>query len=327
MRVKTLPIAHSVLDAHALGTRIQDHYDLPEPFHCELLTRGMNDVYLVRSAGKQFAARAWRAKWRTQANVAYELAFLLHLEQAGMAVVTPVTAGDGSLYFAVVAPEGERFVGLFEWAEGVPYGESPDAETAKRLGGMIADLHRAGSSFAPPEPRRIGTVDALRRELPTVLRMVAHRPEDTDYYPKAFAVLTQALDAVERVAAPYGPGHGDFHLYNAFRGAQGDLVLLDFDNCGEDHYGQELMSFVWANTYVGVGKDVSRAFLDGYNAVRPLADAEANLLPLFLAAKEVRFLCGFAANVNYVGHTPLLNPDLDWFAQNIRRHLSEADLM
>lgn len=48
--MKTLPITHSVLHAKALGERIKDHYGLAEPFRCELLTRGMNDVYLVRSA-------------------------------------------------------------------------------------------------------------------------------------------------------------------------------------------------------------------------------------------------------------------------------------
>ncbi len=325
--MKTLPITHSVLDAKALGERIKDHYGLAEPFRCELLTRGMNDVYLVRAAGKKFAARAWRANWRSEANVTYELSFLLHLKDAGVEVVIPVHAPDGSLHFALEAPEGQRFVALFQWADGVPYGEDPDVETARRLGGMIAAVHNAGASFAPAAPRRVANIEVLKRELPLVLAMVAHRPEDTDYYPKAVDAVTQALAAIDHAVAPFGPGHGDFHLYNAFRSDGGHLVLLDFDNCGEDHFAQELMSFAWANHYVGVNEDVTRAFIEGYGAERPMSDPEVALLPVFFAAKELRFLCGFASNVNCVGHTPLLNPDLDWFAENVRRHMSEAGLM
>ena len=127
------------------------------------------------------------------------------------------------------APEGQRFVALFEWAEGVPYGDDPDTETAGRLGGMIAAVHKAGASFAPAEPRRVATIEVLKRELPRALDMVAHRPEDTDYYPKAVDAVTQALAAIDHASAPYGPGHGDFHLYNAFRSEGGRLVLLDFD--------------------------------------------------------------------------------------------------
>ena len=55
--------------------------------------------------------------------------------------------------------------------------------------------------------------------------------------------------------------------------------------------------------------------------------AEAALLPLFVAAKEFRYLCGYATNVNIVGHGPLRNPDLDWFARSIRRHAREAGLL
>lgn len=325
--MKTIPIAHSVLDAKALGKRIKEHYGLAEPFHCELLTRGMNDVYIVRSAGRKFAARAWRANWRSEANVTYELSFLLHLRNAGIDVVIPERAADGSLHFSLEAPEGQRFVGLFQWADGVPYGEDPDVETARRLGAMIGTVHKAGASFSPSEPRFVGSIEVFERELPNLLAMVAHRPKDADYYPRAVDAVTRALAAIDHTTAPFGPGHGDFHLYNAFRSDGGHLVLLDFDNCGEDHYAQELMSFSWANHYVGVSADVTRAFIEGYDAERPMGEAEVALLPVFFAAKELRFLFGFASNVNFVGHTPLLNPNLDWFAENVRRHMSEAKLM
>ena len=61
--------------------------------------------------------------------------------------------------------------------------------------------------------------------------------------------------------------------------------------------------------------------------VAVLATALTTTLPLFVAAKEFRYLCGYATNVNIVGHGPLRNPDLDWFARSIRRHAREAGLL
>ena len=106
------------------------------------------------------------------------------------------------------------------------------------------------------------------------------------------------------------------------------MVLLDFDNCGHDFFLAEINSFFWANHYVGgIAEAINEAFLKGYTAERPLSQAEQANMPLFYAAKEMSFLCGFAANVNYVGHTPLLNPDLDWFAESTRRNIRNAGLI
>jgi Ser/Thr protein kinase RdoA (MazF antagonist) len=327
MNAVKIPIIHSVLDAGAVGETIAAYFDLPGPVHCELLTRGMNDVYLVRSGGDRFASRVWRHAFRDEAMVAYELAFLSHLRRAGLPVVSARRTTEGAFHLPVQAPEGERYLALFDWAEGEPYGAHADADGARRIGGIIGQIHLAGADFKPAAPRTVGRSRAFARELPHLLRMVAHRPEDMDYYPRAIAAVEEALAPVDEARAAFGPSHGDFHLYNAFVAPGGSTVILDFDNCGEDHYVQELMSFAWANHYVGVGEDITEAFLDGYGAVRPLSNAEADLIPTFFAAKELRFLCGFAANVNAVGHSTLLNPDLDWFAENVRKHVTNAALM
>ena len=50
-------------------------------------------------------------------------------------------------------------------------------------------------------------------------------------------------------------------------------------------------------------------------------------MPLFYVAKELRFLCGFASNVNSVGHSSLLNPNLDWFLEKTKLHIKEAGLV
>ncbi len=322
-----LLITHSVMDARAVAAVLWQHWDLPSAPYAELLTRGMNDVYLVRAGGTQYAARAWRANRNSEDDVAYELGMLEHLDAAGLSVANPVASKGGVRFVPLEAPEGQRFLALFRWADGTPFGDNPDTRTARRIGVLFAKIHKAAADFAPSKRRYVDHPGALLRELPAVLKMAAHRPEDLDYYPRAAAAIADALAGLDKQIAPFGPGHGDFHLYNAFVSDDGAVRFLDFDLCGEDHYAQELMSFTWANDYVGVDKSINDAFLEGYNAERPLSTEESNLLPLFYAAKELGFLCGFATNVNYVGHSPFLDPDLDWFAQQVRRHVTEAGLL
>ena len=119
----------------------------------------------------------------------------------------------------------------------------------------------------------------------------------------------------------------EFDEIYAFVDADGHVSILDFDTCGEAHYLQDLASFTWSNEYGGRDRRLTDAFLDGYETERPIPAAEAALLPLFVAAKEFRYLCGYATNVNIVGHGPLRYPDLDWFARSIRRHAREAGLL
>jgi Ser/Thr protein kinase RdoA (MazF antagonist) len=326
--VAPLPIVHSILDANALGKRIAERYALPAPVHCELLTRGMNDVYLVRDgSGEEHACRVWRAGFRSESDVAYETELLNYLDGKGFMVPAAVAARDGRLYVPVKGPEGQRYFALFRWVEGRAFGDKPDAATARELGRFFGRFHKATGDFRPTRPRQVDMAGALRRSVEPLRRMTAHRPGDPEYYAKACPALADALDRVDAASAPTGPTHGDFHLYNAFVRPDRSFVIMDFDNCGVDRLAQELNSFLWANDYVGVDKSIGEAFLAGYEAERPMSAREKALMPLFYAAKELRFLGGFASNVNAVGHTPLLNPDLDWFGERVRAHVKAAGVM
>ncbi len=327
MSINILPITHSVLDAGAVAEVLGQHWEFTKTPHAELLTRGMNDVYLIRADGVQYACRAWRAGWRSEDDIAYEMGLLKHLDEAGLLVAEPVEGKEGIFYVPVEAPEGRRYLGLFRWADGSPYGDNPDVPTAKRFGAMFGVMHKLARNFAPKVRRQVDYIGHLREDSLALLKLAAHRPEDVDYYPKAVAAITAALAELPRDAETFGPGHGDIHLYNAFVTEDGTIRFLDFDNCGEDHYAQELMSFSWANDYVGIDNAVTQAFLEGYNSERPLTDQQSASIPLLYAAKQLRFLCGFSAHVNCVGHTPLLNPNLDWFAERVRKSVTDAGLM
>ena len=326
MPKSVMPIVHSILDAQALGPAIAKHFEL-EGVHCELLTRGMNDVYLVRANGVKYAARVWRSNWRSENDVRYELEFLGHLKARGIAVPGPHPSPGERDYFVVEAPEGARCVALFEWIDGKAYGGRPDPALAPAVGAAVAEMHLAARDFAATVGRPIHRAESFGSALPAVERLAAHRPDDVALYRKVRDGIRGALAAIGEDDVAIGPTHGDMHAFNVFIGLGGDITLLDFDGCGHGYWAHELVSFCWAAEKSQLGQPVIDGYLAGYESVRPLGGRERELLPLFLAAKEFGYLCGFAANVDAIGHVAFRWPGLDWFAQSVQRNAAAAGLI
>ena len=319
-------IVHSVLDADAIAREVDARYALDGPAYGELMHRGMNDIYIVRTPRSQYALRAWRADWRSMDDVAYELEFLCYLRDRGLPIAPPVAAQDGSLYFTAQAPEGARALALFQWAPGRKFGAAPSAENAFAMGEIFGRIHTAARDFTPSRRRRTNTIAELRGHGPHLLRLVGDRPEDAAYYPLAMERLCSALEELDPAITPVGTNHGDFHFNNVHIGEDGHITILDFDNAGEDYFLQDVMCYVWANGYAGLDQIYADRFIEGYEAARPVSAEERAFMPLFLLAKEFRLLAGAAAHVNSVGRLGLRFRSLDWFSQSIRRHMADAGL-
>ncbi|MBM3505971.1 MAG: hypothetical protein FJX65_19210 [Alphaproteobacteria bacterium] len=281
MSLAQIPIVHAILDAKPLGVEIQKHYHFAEPFHCELLVRGMNDVYLIRTGGERFAARCYRHDGMPEAKVAYEVAFLAHLDRAGVPVPAPISTTNGTLHFMVGGPEGPRAVAVFRYIEGNVLFQNPTpVPHARRLGEYLARIHLAGRDFHF-EPRRvIDRAGLIRNGIEDLVWLCSDRPEDAQYYPRASVAVADALDALDPKAMPYGPCHGDVHAHNAFVDDRGRLTVMDFESCGEDFWAAELISFTWAGRKNRLPEDVIAAFHDGYDSERPRSAAERACEPL-----------------------------------------------
>ncbi len=321
-----LPIVHSVLDADALGGCIRDRYGLDGPFHCELLTRGMNDVYLVRHAGNRYAARAWRHGFRSIDNVRYELEYLAFLAGCDLPVVRNRPLPDGDRFFEVEGLEGPRSVALFDWVEGGPIATARNPESALRAGRILARTHLAGPEFVPSVARNVDYIEGIRRDFEYVVSLCHGRAEDLAFFARARDAIAGGLESLGD-SLPHGPTHGDFHAFNAFVDQRGEVRLLDFDNCGTGTFAQELMSFVWSAEKSELGEKFINAFLEGYDSVRRLEAREREFFPLLLASKEYRYLCGFAKNVNAIGHVAFRWPGLDWFVASVAKHVTAAGLL
>lgn len=327
------PIRHSVVDNVALGREIQQRWKLPEPFACDLITRGMNDVYEVRSGKDRMAARVWRADKHTEASVTWELEFLAHLKKKGVPVIAAVPDASGNLTFAIDAPEGTRRVCLFEWAHGDQFYADPQPDIAQRIGAAVAEMHVAGADFKGRSERPIAFADHMRRKLPTLLSRLEGRADDQAFYAKAIHACADRLDEVYAAGVPVAPIHGDVHVRNVFVTPDGNFNILDFDTCGVAHLLHDCQSLAWASDYyIAHGNKtltpaVTERFWQGYKEVRPLEPLEVECLPLFMASKEFNFMCGMSEAVNVVGHMSFGPHMFDWFARSARKNAKAAGLV
>jgi Ser/Thr protein kinase RdoA (MazF antagonist) len=327
MTYPDIRVVHSIVDQDHLADLLQERYDVGEHAYCELIHRGMNDIYKVSNGRSLWACRVWRTGWRSLADVEYELAFLDHLHNKGISVANPIRSSESLFSFVVQAPEGIRSVALFEWARGHKFGDQPTEQHAFEIGALFARMHLAGADFKPNTIRRTNRPSDYLDNLRFLRRLVADRPGDIELYETIAHNLYDKVTGLEARELPFGPGHGDFHFNNVHVDDDDNIMLLDFDNGGEDYLLQDVACYVWANHYGKLDNVYATTFVDGYDSVRPFTEDEKDLLDLFVMAKEFRLISGFAKNVNQIGHYPLRFRSLDWFSQSLRNRAEALGLI
>jgi Ser/Thr protein kinase RdoA (MazF antagonist) len=305
------PAVHTVLSSDALVSRVVARYDLGAVAWCRLHNRGMTDTYLVETASGRYVLRVYRAGWRTDADVHYELDALLHLHRAGVPVSHPLADRDGAFMHGVQAPEGRRQVVLFTYAPGVPNGElprGPRSDYPYLYGRGVATIHAATDGFTSPHPRvALDLAELIDRPMESIRPLVEHRTEDWQYLVGLSRALHERAERLPLAALETGFCHGDFHGGNCH--VDGDvLTFFDFDCCGPGWRAYDLAVCLWSNVVRGKPRTAARRwreFLRGYREVRPLARANLEALPLFVAARHLWIMGLHAASGRYRGYSKL----------------------
>ena len=95
----------------------------------------------------------------------------------------------------------------------------------------------------------------------------------------------------------------------------------------------DVMSLAWANTYYiekgnpNLTTATTEAFMEGYKEVRFLEDFELSFLPLFMASKELSYMCGMSDGVKYVGHMSFGPKNFEWIFKSVRQSAEKAGLL
>lgn len=299
-----MQVAHSILSgeaiAQALGRR---QAELGSIERCELLRRGFNEVYDVRSAKGHFVARLSALRARGPANVEYELAMLAHVQADG----GNVAAGVGDAV-QLAAPEGVRELAVFRHLAG----NAPEApQDFDATGEELARIHQAANGYAGPASRY--TLD-LHHLVERPLAWLKASPTMDEGLCEDFEAL--AYDVEEAVGGGVGltrvACHGDCHGGNNFIQTAADgsrrAAFFDFDDAGPGWLAYELAVLLWGHlprrVEPQVDADVAakyQAFLAGYRRVAPLRSADLEVVPCFLVARNIWLLGEYASRRHHWG--------------------------
>jgi homoserine kinase type II len=167
---------------------------------------------------------------------------------------------------------------------------SPDAAHCAAVGEMLARMHLAGRDFPRQQPNLRGLA-WWNETVPVVLPFV--NEAQAALLRSELAFQNHVAQRSAYAALPRGPVHADLFRDNVMF-EDGRLTgLFDFYFAGVDSWLFDIA--VCLNDWcvdLATGAhddDRARAFLRSYEAVRPLARAERELLPAMLRAGALRF--------------------------------------
>jgi Ser/Thr protein kinase RdoA (MazF antagonist) len=290
------PVSYSTLRVDVLTREVLSGYPIGPVQECRMWTRGMSDVYLVKTAQQQYILRVSHAHWRSFEDVLFEMALLDFLYHRSLPVAHPLKTTDGRWVVVVNAPEGPRYVTLMTYAPGeVPIGDF-DQTQSTRLGQILAKIHLTSQDFAPIVERRpLDLAHLVDQSLEIILPQVQNSA--TIGVLQATAQdLHDALRSLPQTAPFWVVCWGDPHSGNVHCTEDQQMTLFDFDQCGYGWRAFDVAKFLQMALCSGMRYSVRDAFLDGYQSIQPLTDAEiVALQPL----TQVAHLWRWAISLNY----------------------------
>lgn len=293
-----MSIVRSVVAPSTVEALVRDRYGITVT-GCTLHSVTIHDHYVIESTGRRFVCRVYNAEHSGAADRpdgVFELELLAYLAAIGQPVAAPQTMTDGGRAGRIDAAEGSRRYALFDYAEGGPI-YPPSVAHARVLGATIARMHLAMTGFegdqpAPDlDPSRLldGAVEKLRRA-------ASGRQNDLDFLETLASDLANQFNAFAAGQSRDGDAHGiiaqHFTGTNNHWADERTPVFFSFSNVGLGWRAYDVACFQWQTLVYGLPAETWSAYLEGYESVRPLSEAERSVLPA-LAKLKMLHTMGF----------------------------------
>ncbi|WP_066555733.1 homoserine kinase [Croceicoccus bisphenolivorans] len=276
------------IGAEAMATLIAQ-FDVGELTSAKGIAEGVsNSNWIIETTQARFILTVYEERTEVE-ELPFFLGLLDHLAAAGCPVPKTMHDRSGAAFREFAADTGEtKTLALIEFLPGVS-ADNPTPAQAEAVGHALAQIHLAAMDYPRSRANSMGP-DAWRG----FVKGCAGRWQEID------ARLAVVPDAVETVIAglpedlPGSVIHADLFPDNVL--LVGDEVsgLIDFYFActGPMAYDIAVTHAAWSFTPDGKSQDpaIGQAILRGYEAVRPLSDAEREALPLLAEAASLRFL-------------------------------------
>lgn len=274
-----------------------------------LLARAENITFKVADGeGKLYTLRLHRPAYHTLEELQSERLWTKALLQAGIHVPEPISTRDGRDYAGVDVPLlGEyRHASLSRWVPGEPLmplicdGTPRKAleRHFQKLGELIATMNNQAAGWHPPTrfQRHALDADGLMGTQPFWGRFW----ERSDISRGERALLVETRTHLHERLVRYGKDpsrysviHADLHPGNVL--VNGDtLTAIDFDDIAWGWHMYDLAAALHQCQELTEFGAIYSACVEGYRSVRPVADEDLAMLPLFLLVRGMAEIGWFA---------------------------------
>ena len=271
----------------------------------DLVSHSENIVFRVDTDSEQaFVFRFHRPGYHTLPELYAELQWTAALNEAGIGAPVPRLARDGRAFVSVDLPEltQTRYASLVEWVEGTALATMIEQETDKqslveyfhKTGQVAARIHNQAIAWPLPNgfQRHAFDADGLMGEAP-FWGPFWEQPRLTA------ALRTQLLHArrkIYKILTEYGKDRGTYSLIHSDLHPDNLIIVgdhihvIDFDDAGFGWHQYELAVALYYYQDTPYFDTIRNALIAGYRTVRPLTDADIELLPIFLLVRSMILL-------------------------------------
>lgn len=321
------PVQSSVLDEEALLSQVVQDYCIPAPDSCRFLTRGDADIYRVKTAATAFYLKVYRPPQSLQQTEA-EALFVSALSTSGIPVVKPVPRADGRFAFQVSAPEGRRPMLLFEEAP-PPLPSQLDEALLAQIGEKVALVHAVADEFDTDFGIPVMEGDVFLKER---VYYTSHflSEQDRVYLGDVSKGLGLILQQLPREKPGFGLCHADLVMSNLRLTTEGTITLFDFGNASKTWRVFDLAIVYWSlgNRYQDCRDHLWQAFLQGYEAIRPLPEAWSKHVIVMLILRQIGFLGGNCATLPLrLGTAPFESDFIEQEMKRLRKLVEESGIL
>ena len=221
----------------------------------------------------------------THAQLPFYLELMRHLAEKGVAVPAPHANAAGQILHTV-AGKPAALVDKLAGASQL----KPQAVHCAAIGRALAQLHVAGADFPLQQPNLRG-LQWIAQTVPVVQPYL--NPEQTQLIQSELSVQQTLTASSAYASLPRGAVHADLFRDNALFVGEQLSGIFDFYFAGTDTYAFDMA--VCLNDWcidLSTGQDDAQrvaAFVQAYEAVRPLTAAERELLPAMRRLGALRF--------------------------------------
>lgn len=221
----------------------------------------------------------------THAQLPFYLELMRHLAEKGVAVPAPHANAAGQILHTV-AGKPAALVDKLAGASQL----KPQAVHCAAIGRALAQLHVAGADFPLQQPNLRG-LQWIAQTVPVVQPYL--NPEQTQLMQSELSAQQTLAASSVYASLPRGAVHADLFRDNALFVGEQLSGIFDFYFAGTDTYAFDMA--VCLNDWcidLSTGQDDAQrvaAFVQAYEAVRPLTAAERELLPAMRRLGALRF--------------------------------------